>query len=129
MESNYIDIDGKYYALDVEKMMKFISEDDSASQSISQTYGIPLGEPNPQMANIKLISKEVAETKEGINENMSNIRYSLLTTILNLVVIPTTDGNGNFIITQDLKNLHLGQIIAFNTLLEMGIIFEINENE
>lgn len=128
MNTNYIDIDGKYYGIDVEKIMEFVSEDSDSTQTISQNYGIPITEDAAQ-SSIKLISKEVSETKDNISENLSNIRYTLVTTLLNLILVPISDGNGNLILTETLKNMHVGQAISFNTLIEMGIIYEIENND
>lgn len=128
MDTNYITIDGKYYAVDVEKMIEFISENNDSVQTISQNYGIPLSE-DAATANIKLISKEVSETKSTVSENLSNIRFNLITTLLNMILVPISDGNGNLILTDTLEGMHIGQAISFNTLLVMGIIYEINNNE
>lgn len=128
MDSNYIEIDGKYYGIDLEKIMEFVVDDNVSSQTITQTYGIPLSE-DAQTTNIKLITKEVAESKDTVNENMSNIRFTLISNFLNLILIPISDGSGSLILTDSLKNMHLGQVMAFNTLFEMGIIYEIEDND
>lgn len=129
MNSNYLEIEGKYYAIDMDKVIEFISENSNSTQTISQNYGIPLTEGGQIGSEIRLISKEVSETKETVSENMSNLRYSLLTYLLNIILAPLSDGTGNVIVAESMKTLHLGQVISFNTLFEMGIIYEINENE
>ena len=128
MNSNYLEIEGKYYAIDMDKVIEFISENGDSKQTISQNYGIPFNNEGPMSDEIRLISKEVSETKEGISENMSNLRYSLLTYLLNIILAPLSDGTGNVIVAESMKTLHLGQVIAFNTLFEMGIIYEIDNN-
>lgn len=125
MNGNYIEIEGKYYAIDVAKMIEFITEDGDSTQAINQTYGIPM--VDGAAGEIKLVSKEVSETKDGVSENMSNIRYNIISNLLNLIVIPISDGNGGLILTDSLKNMHLGQVISFNTLYTMGIIYEIED--
>lgn len=126
MDTNYVEIDGKYYALDMDKILEFISEDESSTQTINQNYGIPLIENDQIGTDIKLISKEVSETKERVSENMSNLRYSIVSYLINMLMAPLSDGSGNIILNESLKTLHLGQVISFNTLVEMGIIYEID---
>lgn len=129
MISNYLEIEGKYYAINMDKVIEFISEDEGSVQTISQNYGIPLTQNGSLNDEFKLISKEVSEQKEHVSETMSNLRYSLLTYLLNIILAPLSDGNGNVIMTESLKTLHLGQVISFNTLFEMGIIYEIENND
>lgn len=129
MNGNYLDVDGKYYGINMDKVIEFISESSNSTQSITQNYGIPFQAGEKISDDFRLISKEVSETKENINENMSNLRYSILTYLLNTIMAPLSDGSGNVIVTESLKTLHLGQVIAFNTLFEMGIIYEMEDNE
>ena len=129
MDNNYLEIEGKYYAINMDKVIEFISENCNSTQTISQNYGIPFSDNGVIGDEIRLISKEVSETKESVSENMSNLRYSLLTYLLNIILAPLSDGAGNVIVAESMKTLHLGQIISFNTLFEMGIIYEIDENE
>lgn len=129
MNSNYLEIEGKYYAINMDKVIEFISEDEGSVQTISQNYGIPLTQNGSLNDEFKLISKEVSEQKEHVSETMSNLRYSLLTYLLNIILAPLSDGNGNVIVAESLKTLHLGQVISFNTLFEMGIIYEIENND
>ena len=129
MNDNYLEIEGKYYAIDMDKVIEFISETGGSTQTISQNYGIPFSDNGPISDEIRLISKEVSETKENVSENMSNLRYSLLTYLLNILLAPLSDGTGNVIVAESMKTLHLGQVISFNTLFEMGIIYEIDNND
>lgn len=129
MNTNYLEIEGKYYAIDMDKVIEFISENGESTQTISQNYGIPFNDKGLISDEIRLISKEVSETKESVSENMSNLRYSLLTYLLNIILAPLSDGTGNVIVADSMKSLHLGQIISFNTLFEMGIIYEIDNND
>lgn len=129
MNNNYLEIEGKYYAIDMDKVIEFISETGGSTQTISQNYGLPFSDNGSISNEIRLISKEVSETKENVSENMSNLRYSLLTYLLNILLAPLSDGTGNVIVAESMKTLHLGQVISFNTLFEMGIIYEIDNND
>lgn len=121
---NYFDVNGKYYAIDLDKFMEYVGRDKSVIQTINQTYDIQTDESGD--TNIALVSKDVSEASDNISEVMSNYRYTMLTNILNLVIVPISDGVGSIMLTDDTKNMHLGQRIAFNTLVEMGIIYEVN---
>ena len=125
MNLNYLEIEGKYYAIDMGKVIEF---SDSSTQTINQSYGIPLKENGTLDGDIRLISKDISETKESVSENMSNLRYSLLTYLLNILMSPLSDGSGNIVVAESMRTLHLGQVISFNTLFEMGIIYEIENN-
>lgn len=128
MNNNYLEIEGKYYAIDMGKVIEFISESESSTQTINQSYGIPLTDDGTVGGEIRLLSKEIAETKESVGENMSNLRYSMLTYLLNILLSPLSDGSGNVVVAESMRSLHLGQVISFNTLFEMGIIYEIENN-
>ncbi len=41
MNGNYLDVDGKYYGINMDKVIEFISESRNSKQSITQNYGIP----------------------------------------------------------------------------------------
>lgn len=129
MNPNYLEIDGKYYAIDMDKVIEFIKEDSATTQNINQNYGIPINDNGKIGSEIKLISKEVSESKDTVSETMSNLRYSILTYFMNVIMAPMSDGTGNVIVIENLKTMHFGQILAFNTLYEMGIIYEIDINE
>ena len=128
MNSNYLEIEGKYYAIDMGKVIEFISESESSTQTINQSYGIPLTDDGTVGGDIRLLNKEISETKESVGENMSNLRYSMLTYLLNILLSPLSDGSGNVVVAESMRSLHLGQVISFNTLFEMGIIYEIENN-
>ena len=128
MNSNYLEIEGKYYAIDMGKVIEFISESESSTQTINQSYGIPLTDDGTVGGDIRLLNKEISETKESVGENMSNLRYSMLTYMLNILLSPLSDGSGNVVVAESMRSLHLGQVISFNTLFEMGIIYEIENN-
>lgn len=117
---NYIEINGKNYAIDLEKFMEFCNAEHNMVNTITQSYGLN------DDGNMVLINKEVGESKENVNETMSSYRYNTLTNILNLLLVPISDGTGSIIVTEDTSNMHFGQKLAFNTMLEMGIIYEID---
>lgn len=118
--NNHVSINGKYYAIDLEKLIEFCGDKQNVSNTITQTYG---QDDNGKMV---LLEKEVGESTDSINEVFSTYRYNTITNILNLIMIPISDGTGNVILTEDFTTMHFGQKLAFNTLVEMGIIYEID---
>ena len=135
---NSFSFNGKYYAISVDAFMKAVSakdDDENDKQTtITQSYGIPLVSvhgDDQQVASdsIKLISKEITEANSNVNEIMSTYRYNLINNLLNILVTPISDGTGTVILTNSPGEMHFGQKLAFNTLFEMGIIYEIDFEE
>ncbi len=123
---NYLEFDGKYYAFSLEKMMEFIFKTDENEKEsiITQNYGILEDD------NLGLMSKEVSEKTYSISDTKSNYRYNIITSMINLITVPITDGSGSALLTNNSSEMYLGQRIAFNTLLENEIIYEIDfDNE
>lgn len=135
---NYIEFDGRYYAIDVDAFMKTVSaKDDNENDketTVTQSYGIPMiaihgNEQQPVDDSIKLISKEITEANRNVNEVMSGYRYTLVSNLLTILMTPISDGSGTVILTNSSGDMHFGQRLAFNTLFEMGIIYEIEFEE
>lgn len=124
MTTNYLSINDKYYAVDVNKIFEFIDGVGCTVQNIHQVYGISSAEKEKNDA-LQLITKEISESKEDVNEIISTNRYNLIITFLNLILMPISDANGDIVVTRDFSNMHIGQKLSFNTLLEMGVIYEI----
>lgn len=126
--NNCIEINGNFYAIDLHKIMDFINQSQDVTQTINQTYGIPLSHDGVCVSDFQLVNKEVSEIKSNGSEFMANIRYNLITNFLNLVLLPISDGD-SLITVMNKESMHVGQRFAFNTLYEMGIIYEIGETE
>lgn len=120
---NYLEIGGKYYAMDIDKIIEFVTANcDSVDQEINQKYGLVDGQ-------FQLTTKEVKETKEGDNSTAMTCRYNIITNTLALILTPTTDVGDEIMNLGDLTSLTIGQRIAFNTLIGMGIIYEIETED
>lgn len=127
---NYLEINGKYYAVDMDKVVEFIGEDTaSVVQAINQTYGIQEDENGFSSGDMHLLQKDVTETKENVGSTMSGYKYNLITNMLGLVLSPVSDYNDSMLLLNDLSMYGAGQKIAFNTLVGMGIIYEIETDE
>ena len=114
-----IDIDGVIYKIDIDALMAWVSETPSSEKNISTitTLNYPLTDED-------IIEKEVSESKATLNDTMNNIRYDLIRNLIN-----TFTNNINDVVTYSLKDLTVGQKIAFNTLFAKNIIKEVKINK
>lgn len=128
---NYLEIGGKYYAMDIDKIVEFITTNcGSVTQEINQKYGlVGSGNEADDQGKFQLVTKEVKETKEGDNSTAMTCRYNIITNTLALILTPTTDVGDEIMNLGDLTGFTIGQRIAFNTLVGMGIIYEIETED
>lgn len=114
-----IDIDGVIYKIDIDVLMAWVSETPSCEKNISTitTLNYPLSDED-------IIEKEVSESKATLNDTMNNIRYDLIRNLINTLFTTYND-----IVTYSLKDLTIGQKIAFNTLFAKNIIKEVKINK
>ena len=121
-----IDIDGKYYMLDLDKLMAWVVETPASEKNINTitTMSYPITNEDDN----ELVEKEVSETKSTLNEVMNNVRYDLIRNLLNILFTTFTNDMGQ-IVTLNIDNLTLAQKIVFNTLLNKKIIIEISKTE
>ena len=114
-----IDIDGVIYKIDIDALMAWVAETPSCEKNISTitTLNYPLTDED-------IIEKEVSESKATLNDTMNNIRYDLIRNLIN-----TLFTNINDVVTYSLKDLTVGQKIAFNTLFAKNIIKEVKINK
>ena len=115
-----IDIDGKYYIIDMDAVMKWVSETPNSEKNINtittMTYPVIEGE--------EMVEKEISENKSSLNEIFNNVRYDFIRILINtLFTTFTTDLNQ--ILSFSFKDLSFAQKIAFNTLLAKKIIIEV----
>lgn len=117
-----IDIDGKYYIIDMDAVMKWVSETPNSEKNINtittMTYPVIEGE--------EMVEKEISENKSSLNEIFNNVRYDFIRILINtLFTTFTTDLNQ--ILSFSFKDLSFAQKIAFNTLLAKKIIIEVTD--
>lgn len=117
-----IEIDGKYYIIDMDRMMSWICETPSPEKNIITitTMNYPITNDDEE----DIVEKEVTENKQTLNETMNNIRYDFVRIMIN-TLMNTFMNNMNQIITMRTQDLSFGQKLAFNTLLDKNIIKEI----
>jgi len=118
-----IEIDGKYYIIDMDKLMQWISETPSSEKQINTitTMSYPITNDDEE----DIVEKEVSETKSTLNETMNNVRYDFVRNMISTIFTTLTNDMSQ-ILTNGLKDLSFGQKIAFNTLLYKKIIIEVN---
>lgn len=118
-------IDNKVYAIDMNKLMKWVATTPSSEKNVSTTITqvIPIideetGIEEETMANFS--TKEITENKETLNDTMNSIRYDIVKIFLNKLL------ENEFYEGSLENNLTYQQRICFNTLLHNGIIIELN---
>jgi len=137
MNSNYKDIDGTVYSINLEKFMEFVysitPDEKDSTTNITQIFAVEseLGESVTSeihnenisdLSQLKPVSKEIEENKANNNAAFNNIRYDLLRILLNIVINPYYNPDGSLIVNDE---MFLGQKIAFNTLLNNGVLVEL----
>ena len=121
-------IEGNTYALNLEKLMEFIitpmNRELDGNTTLVQCYENNHLDSNP---GLSLTKKEISENKTNINELTCSMRYNVIMEMLSLLTTPLTDENGMLISLLNLESWPFGHALAFNTLLEMGVIYQIEE--
>lgn len=117
-----IEIDGKYYIIDMDKLMQWIVETPSSEKNINTitTMSYPIANDDEE----EIIEKEVSETKSSLNETMNNVRYDFVRNMIS-TIFTTFTNDMNQITSLSLNDLSFGQKIAFNTLFYKKIIIEV----
>lgn len=124
---------GSYYVIDMEKFMKFVSFNTSSEKESETTITQIFSNTDDDTQDtdtpveLKAISKEITEKKPSHNSEFSGIRYDFARILLNAIFTPIISSDNGNIVVDDESNMSLGQKLAFNTFLRMGIIYEINK--
>lgn len=125
---DYIELNGKYYALDLEKCMEFSSKTPDCElqkdTTKTETYGLV-----EDSDDFRLIQRENMESTSNKNPNYGSARFTLLTTLLQYLMNVMADANGSPIIVKDGDDMHFGQALCFNTLLHEGILIEVTTDD
>lgn len=118
-----IEIEGKYYVIDMDKMMAWVVETPASEKNINTitTMSYPITNDDDEK---EIVEKEVSENKSTLNETMNNVRYDFIRILLN-TIFTTFTNNMNQIITLTPEDLSFGQKLAFNTLINKNIIKEV----
>lgn len=116
-----IEIDGKFYKIDIDKLMSWVSETPSSEKNTNTitTLTYPISDENDSDE----FQKEISENKSTLNDTMNNIRYDFMRNLLTVLLTTYTDELNNPS-TFLLKDLTFGQKIAFNSFIAKDIITE-----
>lgn len=119
-----IEIDGKYYIIDLDRLMAWVVETPASEKNINTitTMSYPITNDDEE----EIVEKEVSESKSTLNETMNNVRYDFVRNLFNVLFSTYTSDMGQ-IVSISPKELSFGQKITFNTLLYKKIIIEINK--
>lgn len=116
-----VDIGGKYYKIDMDNLMSWVSETPSSEKNTSTitTLTYPLSDDDGDE-----FQKEISENKSTLNDTMNNIRYDFARNLLN-TLFTSYNNELNEPTIFSIKDLTFGQKLAFNSLIAKNIINEI----
>ena len=128
MDGNYVEFEGKTYAIDVEKLIQIATKtsDSVKDKTKVETWGYTTDDDG--QGDFRVLQKEISESISDGTETFSTIRYDLIKNLLNLIVSPIADDNGNVMRINSFEDMFFGQLLAFNTLINEGIIIEVSED-
>jgi hypothetical protein len=112
-----IEIDGNCYIIDMDALMKWVSETPVSEKNINTITTMTY----PMMEGEDVVEKEISETKSSLNDVMNNVRYDFVRLLIN-TLFTTFTNELNQIISFSMKDLSFAQRIAFNTLMAKKII-------
>jgi hypothetical protein len=125
--NNYVEIDGTYYVLDMDALSKYIISNDNGNVVERTKSEQWVASENKDM---ELVTKDITETTQARRDEHAPFRAEVAKMLLSLVMYPTVSDSGESITLKSLNDpMTIGQVIAFNTLLEEGIIKEITIDE
>ena len=128
--SNYVEVDGTYYVLDMDALSKYIIGSDNGN-IIERTKNEQwVVSESPGCKDMELVTKDITETSQARRDEHAPFRAEVAKMLLSLIMYPTVGDSGESITLKSLNEpMTIGQVIAFNTLLEEGIIKEITVEE
>lgn len=115
MEKRYFSYNGRTFYIDIDKIIEFClkSEDKSVRDSeITEGYEKLTDESNV----LTLTSRVIRENTGTSNPQNDMITYDIFKMILSIILGQDASSN---------PELNVSYIIAFNTLMQMGVIVEI----
>jgi hypothetical protein len=128
--NNYVEIDGTYYVLDMDALSKYIISNDNGNVIERTKSEQWVASENKGSKDMELVTKDITETTQARRDEHAPFRAEVAKMLLSLVMYPTVSDSGESITLKSLNDpMTIGQVIAFNTLLEEGIIKEITIDE
>lgn len=111
-------IGDKNYGFDLKKIISFISN----SKENKETEILDNYDSDNDAGEIKLVSKQIRESKSNGLTQIETLKYDMVKMLMSILL--DTDITTN---TDNIEEFDLGTSLAFNTLLNEGFIFEIND--
>lgn len=125
--SNYVEIDGTYYVLDMDALSKYIISNDNGNVVERTKSEQWVASDVPGSKDLELVTKDITETTQARRDEHAPFRAEVAKMLLSLVMYPSVGENGESMPFKSLSDsMTMGQVIAFNTLLAEGIIKELN---
>lgn len=113
-----INILGKEYYIDLNKLLSFIDKNSNGEVPTTQTITATYND------DLSMLSKEIVEAKVNINETLQTAKFDIMRIFLDTLITTTYDSNGELITGVEEEPLSLGQRMSFNTLIKAGILIE-----
>ena len=125
--SNYVEIDGTYYVLDMDALSEYIISKDNGKIVETTKSEQWVTSDNPKSKEMELVTKDITETSQARKDEHAPFRAEVAKMLLSLVMYPSVGENGESMPFKSLNDsMSMGQVIAFNTLLAEGIIKELD---
>lgn len=125
---NYIAIDGKFYAFDINRLFDFISSNSENEPDVQMTnhmtYGIT-DNGDIEGEDLELVTKDCIETTNSVNKELMNLKYDFVQKLIDNFFISGITENGLPCDNIDFNNLTPKQVFCMNTLISEGILIEI----
>ena len=128
---NYIELDGAYYALDMDALSSYIVGSDN-EKVIERTKNEQwVSSDNNKDNEMRLVTKDITETSSSRKDEHAPFRAEIAKMMLTLIMYPIVGENGEArdLTRLDVNSMSVGQVLAFNTLINEGIIKEIEETD
>lgn len=113
----YFERDGQKYAYNATRLFELISKPNTGEIEDTQ---VTIQESIDSEAEIKM-TKDIIETKNSINKDLMNIKYNFYKSCIDDLFDAGVNENG-IPMEMSLDYLNVRQMIAFNTLVNEGII-------
>lgn len=125
MSEQYFPFCNKYYRIDLDAMSDYITGIDVQDGLLSEKTKNEQWVKNESDNELTLVSKDVTETTSSRADSYGTLRGEIVKLFLTLVLYPTIDGNGGVSEIKDFGDMTFGQTVAMNTLIDEGIIKEV----
>ena len=130
--NNYIEIDGTYYVLDMDALSRYIvgDDDEKVTERTKTEQWVADDKANQKGGkgnDMFLYTKEITESSSARKDEHAPFRAEVAKMMLSLVFYPTVGENGESVPLKrfDTSEMSVGQVLAFNTLIDEGIIKEV----